>query len=208
MTLLTPKKSVDERDVSAPNSIRLVSTISSSSPARSSKKVLLACCILGAFAGGGALSFVSRPTPPFSEARIQVSDFQVAIPEGETTVTVYDRQSPDHQLAQLKLQRHGPIIKGVPVNERKIDPRLHLSAEDASFLRRELEGVINADDSQWEQANKIRVWLAHSPHRITMPGLVSRVPRQEFEQMKRGEPVLCGNLADIYLSLIHISEPT
>jgi hypothetical protein len=201
MTLLTPKKSVDERDVFTPNSIRLVSTVSSNSRARSSKKLLLACCILGAFAGGFALSFVSRPTPSLSEARIQVSDFQVAIPEGETIVTVYDRQSPEHQLAQLKLQRHGPHITGVPVNERKIEPRQHLSIEDASFLRHELEGVISANDSQWDQANKIRVWLAHSPHRLTMPGLISRVPRQEFEQMKRGEPVLCGNLADIYVAL-------
>jgi len=88
MTLRTPKKSVDERDVFTPNSIRVISTISPSTTARSSKKLLLACCILGAFAGGFALSFVSRPRPPFTEARIQVSDFQVAIPEGETTVTI------------------------------------------------------------------------------------------------------------------------
>jgi len=201
MTLRTPKKSVDERDVFTPNSIRVISTISPSTTARSSKKLLLACCILGAFAGGFALSFVSRPRPPFTEARIQVSDFQVAIPEGETTVTIYDRQSPEHQLAQLKLQRHGLNISGLPVNERSIEPRQHLSVEDASFLRHELEGVISASDSSWDQANRIRVWLAHYPHHLTMPGLVSRVPRQEFEQMKRGDPVLCGNLADIYVAL-------
>jgi len=201
MTLLTPKKSVDERDVSTPNPIRLISSISFSNSARSSKKLLLAFCILGAFAGGFALSFVYRPTPAFTEARIQVSDFQVAIPEGDTTVTIYDRQSPEHQLAQLKLQRHGANIYGVPVNERRIEPRQHLSVEDASFLRHELEGVITGNDSPWDQVNKIRAWLAHYPHRLTMPGLASRLPRQEFEQMKRGEPVLCGNLADIYVAL-------
>ena len=156
---------------------------------------------MGALHGGFALAFVYRPTPAFTEARIQVSDFQVAIPEGDTIVTIYDRQSPEHQLAQLKLQRHGPNISGVPVNKRRIEPRQHLSVEDASFLRRELAGVITGNDSSWDQANKIRAWLARYPHRLTMPGLTSRVPRQEFEQMKRGEPVLCGNLADIYVAL-------
>ena len=201
MTLLTPKKSVAERDVFAPNSIRLISTISSSSPARSPRKWLLACSILAAFAGGFGLSFVSRPAPASTEAKIQVSDFQAAIPEGETTVTVYDRRSPENQLAQLKLLRHGQNISGVPVTERRIEPRQRLSLEDASFLRHELEGVVSSNDSDWDRANKIRSWLAHYPHRLTMPGLVSRVPRQEFEQMKRGEPVLCGNLADIYVAL-------
>jgi len=201
MTLLTPKISVGERDVFAPNSIRLISTISTNGKPHPLRKLLLACIILAAFAGGFGLSLVSRSAPPASEAKIQVADFQVAIPEGETIVTVYDRRLPETQLAQLKLQRHGPIINGAPVTERRIEPRQRLSDDDANFLRHQLEGVVDPDDSTWEQANKIRVWLAHYPHRLTMPGLVSRIPRQEFEQMKQGEPVLCGNLADIYVAL-------
>jgi hypothetical protein len=201
MTLLTPKKSVRESDVFAPNSIRLISRISSRGTARSSKRWLLACGILTAFAGGFGLSFVSRSAAPSTEAKIQVADFQVAIPEGDTTVTIYDRGSPENQLARLKLQRRGHNISGVAVTERRIEPRQRLSFEDASFFRHELEGVVRPNDSAWDQANKIRGWLAHYPHRLTMPGLVSRVPRQEFEQMKRGEPVLCGNLADIYVAL-------
>jgi hypothetical protein len=34
-----------------------------------------------------------------------------------------------------------------------------------------------------------------------MPGLATRVPREAYEQMRRGNPVLCGNLAEIYVAL-------
>src|SRR4030095_7405207 len=119
---------------------------------------LLACGILTAFAGGFGLSFVSRSAGPSTEAKIQVADFQVAIPEGDTTVTIYDRGSPENQLARLKLQRRGHNISGVAVTERRIEPRQRLSFEDASFFRHELEGVVRPNDSAWDQANKIRGW--------------------------------------------------
>src|SRR6476619_1679984 len=34
-----------------------------------------------------------------------------------------------------------------------------------------------------------------------MPGLSTRKPREAYEQMKTGQPVLCGNLAEIYVAL-------
>ena len=36
---------------------------------------------------------------------------------------------------------------------------------------------------------------------MALPGLATRVPREAYEQMRRGQPVLCGNLAEIYAAL-------
>src|SRR5262249_39319581 len=36
---------------------------------------------------------------------------------------------------------------------------------------------------------------------LGMPGLSTRKPREAYEQMKTGQPVLCGNLAEIYVAL-------
>ena len=56
-------------------------------------------CVLAAFVVGFGVSFVSRnPTLP-AEAKIQVADFRVAIPEGDTTITITSRQAEGQPLA-------------------------------------------------------------------------------------------------------------
>jgi hypothetical protein len=96
----------------------------------------------------------------------------------------------------------------VPEIIRQISPRQALSDDDLSFFRQELNGVVSPSDSVWSKANKIRMWLARQPHRTAMPGLATRVPREAYVQMKSGKPVLCGNLAEIYVALCEASGLT
>jgi len=158
-------------------------------------------CVLVSFVVGFGVSFVSRKTTPATEARIQIADFRVAIPEGETVVTITSRQPEGQPLGKLTIQRQGNTIVGVPEVERRIEPRERISAEDVEYLRREISDEISATDSPWQRANKIRVWLTQRSHRLGMPGLSTRNPREAYEKMKQGEPVLCGNLAQIYVAL-------
>jgi Transglutaminase-like superfamily len=158
-------------------------------------------CVLVAFVVGFGVSFVSRnPTLP-AEAKIQIADFRVAIPEGETVVTITSRQPEGRILGKLTIQRRGAEVVGVPVVERRIEARERLTAEDVAFLRREIGTQVSASDSPWQRANKIRVWLFQRGYRLGMPGLSTRKPREAYEQMKKGDPVLCGNLAEIYVAL-------
>jgi hypothetical protein len=101
----------------------------------------------------------------------------------------------------MQIHRDGDEIDGLPKNTRRIEPRERLSAEDAAYLRSELNSVVSSTDSAWDKANKIRTWLGRQAHHIAMPGLATRKPREAYQQMKAGEPVLCGNLADIYVAL-------
>jgi len=153
------------------------------------------------FAGGFAVAFLSRPAVQVAEAKIQIADFRVEIPAGKTTVTVLSREADARQLARLDIQRDGDKVIGIPEVERRIEPRARLSAEDAAFFHKEMVGVFSSSDSQWVRANKIREWLTHGRYRMAMPGLATRVPREAYEQMKAGKPVLCGNLAEIYAAL-------
>ena len=161
----------------------------------------IAICVLVAFVFGYGVSFVSRTATPLAETRIPVADFRVSIPEGDTTITVTSRDSDATELGRLSLQRRGDVIVGIPVIEKTITPRERLSAEDIAFLRRELGAAISPADSTWQTANKLRMWLAQIRHRLGMPGLTTRQPREAYEQMKQGQAVLCGNLADIYVAL-------
>src|SRR5262245_47621359 len=161
----------------------------------------LAVCVLVSFVVGYGVSIVSRTPPLPPEPRIQVADFRIAIPEGETTVTITSRDGEAQQLGQLKLERRGDAIAGIPVIERHIAPREHLTVEDAAFLRREIGAAISPSDSPWQKANKIRAWMGQLRYRLGMPGLSTRKPREAYEQMKTGQPVLCGNLAEIYVAL-------
>src|ERR1051326_4643340 len=171
------------------------------SPVKLRSRWPLAVCVLLSFVVGYGLSHVSRTATPVTEARIQVADFRVAIPEGETTVTITSRDPEGEQLGQLKLQRHGAAIAGIPAIETRIAPRESLTVEDAAFLRREIGAAVSPSDSPWQKANKIRAWLAQLRYRLGMPGLSTRKPREAYEQMKTGQPVLCGNLAEIYVAL-------
>jgi len=156
--------------------------------------------ILCAFAAGFGVSFVSRPPAPPAEGKISISDFRVELPEGETVVTITSRDADGEELGRLSIYRRGDKILGVPVIEKRITPREHLSAEDIAFFRRELGSDTLASGSAWERANKIRAWVSHH-HRLGMPGLETRNPREAYEKMKAGKPVLCGNLAEIYAAL-------
>ncbi len=167
----------------------------------------LLLCVLVSFVVGFGVSFVSRTETPSAEARIQIADFRVPIPEGETVVTITSRERDNQELGRLTIQRRGDTVTGVPQIERLIAPREHLSTEDAAFLRHEL-GDVAASGSVWQRANKIRFWLARRSYRLGMPGLSTRNPREAYEKMKLGEPVLCGNLAQIYVALCEASGLT
>ncbi|HET6980146.1 MAG TPA: transglutaminase domain-containing protein [Pyrinomonadaceae bacterium] len=158
-------------------------------------------CVLVSFVVGFGVSIVSRNPTPATESRIQIADFRVAIPEGETVVTITSRQPEGQPLGKLTIQRAGNTISGLPEVERKIEPRERLTADDVEYLRREMRNEISPSDSPWQRANKIRVWLFKRGHRLGMPGLTTRNPREAYDKMKQGEPVLCGNLAQIYVAL-------
>ena len=163
--------------------------------------------VLVSFVVGFGVSFVSRRETPPAEARIQIADFRVPIPEGETVVTITSRDGENQELGRLTIQRRGDTITGVPQIERMIAPRERLSNDDAAFLRHEL-GDAAASGSAWQRANKIRFWLAGRGYRVGMPGLSTRNPREAYEKMRLGEPVLCGNLAQIYVALCEASGLT
>jgi hypothetical protein len=171
------------------------------SPVKLRSRWPLAICVLVSFVVGYGVSLVSRTPTSVAETKIQVADFRVAIPEGETTVTVTSRDPEGRQLGQLKLQRRGDTVIGIPAIERRITPRERLTVEDAAFLRREIGAAVSPSDPPWQKANKLRAWLAQLRYRLGMPGLSTRKPREAYEQMKTGQAVLCGNLADIYVAL-------
>jgi hypothetical protein len=156
--------------------------------------------ILLSFVAGFGVSLLSRTATPPAEAKISVADFRVDLPQGETVVTIASRDSGAPELGRLSITREGDMIRGVPGIERRITPRERLSAEDVAFFRRELGAEISSSDSTWQRANKIRRWLDRRD-RVGFPGLSTRNPREAYEEMKRGEPVLCGNLAEIYVAL-------
>jgi hypothetical protein len=131
------------------------------------------------------LSSESLPAEP----RIQVADFRVAIPEGETTITITSRDLEAQQLGQLNLEDRGGLIAGVPVIENRIAPRERLTIDDAAFLRREIGAAVSSSDSPVAKVNKIRAWLAQFHYRLGTPGVSTRKPREAYEQMKNGQPV-------------------
>ena len=165
-------------------------------------------CVLVSFTIGFGVSFIARTEIPAAEAKIQIADFRIAIPEGETIVTITNRDAESQELGRLMIQRHGETITGVPEIEKRIAPRALLSSEDAAFLRQRMGSHISASDSPWQRANKIRSWLANRSYRVGMPGLSTRKPREAYEEMERGQPVLCGNLAEIYVALCEASGLT
>ena len=60
--------------------------------------------------------------------------------------------------------------------------------------------MFSPGDSDWQKANKIREWLS-ALSKYPGGGIVSRNARTEYEQMRSGASVLCGNLTDIYVAL-------
>lgn len=198
MSFLTSERSALPKSSTLP---RLVPAIKPERERRSSSRLTLAVVSLITFGVGFGVAFLSRPAVQVAEAKIQIADFRIEIPAGKTTVTVLSRESNAKELARLEIQRNGDTFIGVPEVERRIEPRARLSSDDVAFFRKEMTGVFSNSDSQWERANKIREWLTHSNYRTSMPGLATRIPREAYEQMKAGKPVLCGNLAEIYAAL-------
>lgn len=160
-----------------------------------------ALCAAAAFALGFAAARYERAHRPASPRTSVFTDFRVPLPEGETVVNISDPSAGGETLARLAVVRRGAEVEGVPQTVRRFEPRAPLSAGDADFFRRELAGVFSPSDSAWTKANKIREWLTKLSGNRAMPGLATRVPREAYEEMRAGRPVLCGNLAQIYAAL-------
>ena len=129
------------------------------------------------------------------------TDFAIPLPEGSTKITISDPQQGNVELASFTVRRDANSITGLPHEERFIAPRLPLSYDDAVFFRHELTGLIVNSDSRWQRAIRLRNWLATGRYSVALPGLGTRVPREAYLEMREGKPVLCGNLAEIYVAL-------
>jgi len=164
-------------------------------------RVAIAFALVMAFVGGYRLSAYFQSKVIVSAAGVPPTDFAVPLPEGETRITITDPQQNNAQLASFVVKREGNSFKGVPESERVIEARSALSFEDIAFFRRELTGVNQITESDWQRAVRIRNWLTTGRHKVALPGLSTRTPREAYVQMRQGKAVLCGNLADIYVAL-------
>ena len=123
-------------------------------------------------------------------------------------ITILDTRLDPELLARLVIERHGTTVIGIPQRIRKFAPRARLGPEDAVFFRHELAGLTVPATSDWQRANRIRKWLTSVSSHRGAPGLATREPRRAYEQMRQGLPVLCGNLAQIYVALCEASGLT
>jgi hypothetical protein len=200
MGLLTSDKPIGRKGLSSTTSIQLVPTQPVTLRRSNKSKVAICLCVLASFGVGFAASHFLKRSPAVEEVKAQVADFHIVLPEGQTVVTITNLAQ-NQEYARLVVERRGESIAGLPQTERRIAARPRLSQEDVEFFRNELKGVVASSDSAWDKANKIRAWLAATAQRMALPGLASRIPREAYEQMRQGKPVLCGNLADIYVAL-------
>jgi len=164
-------------------------------------KWFIVLCLIATFVAGFNAALLFRPKSQMQAVTVPPADYQVVLPEGQTTITVTDPRIVPELLARFVVERRGDSITGVPQTQKQIAPRRSLSPADAAFFRHEMGGVISSNDSIWQRANRIRNWLTASRYQAGMPGLETRVPREAYEQMRQGKPVLCGNLAEIYVAL-------
>lgn len=162
-------------------------------------------CIAPAFITGFGLAVLFRPRAQIQSVNIPPTDFSISLPEGRTTITVTDPRFEGGPLARFVVERNGNSITGLPEFQKQIPARIALSLSDANFFRRELSGTVLPSDSVLQRAIRIRNWLAARRYRMSMPGLATRVPREAYLQMRQGKPVLCGNLAEIYVALCESS---
>jgi hypothetical protein len=162
---------------------------------------LILVVLIATFMSGFGVAMLFRPRAQPIATVVPPTDFDVALPEGPTTITISDPRIQNEPLARFVVERRGNSITGLPEMQNKIAPRANLSLEDAEFFRHELAAVTSTSQSVWQRANQIRNWLASSQHRMALPGLTTRVPREAYLQMRQGKPVLCGNLAEIYVAL-------
>ena len=154
-----------------------------------------------AFGAGYRLASRTRLKPAnVPAAGVLPTDFAIPLPEGSTRITITDPQMDNAVLVTLTVQREGNSFKGIPEIERSIAPRTHLSLEDSEFFRHELSSIAQVSEGPWQRASRIRNWLFSSQFKMAMPGLATRVPREAYVEMRQGQPVLCGNLAEIYVA--------
>ena len=154
-----------------------------------------------AFGAGYRFASRTRLKPAVvSAAGVLPTDFAIPLPEGSTRITITDPQRDNAELVTLSVEREANSVKGIPELERDIAPRTHLSQDDSAFFRRELSSIAQISEGPWQRANRIRNWLFSGQYKMAMPGLATRVPREAYLEMREGKPVLCGNLAEIYVA--------
>ena len=167
-------------------------------------RLLALLALMLAFAAGYKLSEYRKGKSPImvmAASGVPPTDFAIPLPEGPTKITITDPQQGNVELTSFTVQRNAKSITGLPLEERSIAPRLPLSHDDALFFRHELAGLMVNSDSSWERAIRLRNWLATGRYTVALPGLGTRVPREAYLEMREGKPVLCGNLAEIYVAL-------
>jgi hypothetical protein len=158
--------------------------------------------LIATFAAGYKLSEYQQGRNRVQAASgVPPTDFAVSLPEGSTTITITDPQLGNIELATFTVRREANSVAGIPEREILINARSPLSADDASFFHHELAGALSNSDSRWQRANRLRNWIATGRYKMASPGLVTRRPREAYQQMRQGTPVLCGNLAEIYTAL-------
>jgi len=138
---------------------------------------------------------IQAAAPPTS------TDYSITLPEGRTIITVSDTRLNPEVLATLVIEKHGSDITGVPERSRVFPAREQLGSEDLAYFKHQIAHVTARHYSDWELANRLREWLTRVSPRRGAPGLATRKPRVAYQQMLRGLPVLCGNLAEIYVAL-------
>lgn len=165
-------------------------------------RLTLLLAIVLAFVAGYKLSaYWQAKNRVQASSGVPPTDFAIPIPEGQTRITITDPQLEQQALASFVVERHANSYSGIPQRERTIEPRIRLNLDDVAFFRHELAGLLVGSDSTWQRVNRLRNWLANSQYKVAMPGLATRVPREAYVQMRQGQPVLCGNLAEIYAAL-------
>lgn len=170
-------------------------------PAKYIVRVAVVLLVVTSFAAGFKLSALFQARGKTSiAAGVPPTDFAIPLPEGLTRIVITDPQLDNVQVANLVIERRADSFRGLPAQEVRITPRSPLSAEDQTFFRHELDAAA-ISESPWQRANQIRDWLSTGNHKIALPGLATRTPRDEYVQMRQGQPVLCGNLAEIYVAL-------
>src|SRR5262245_9559195 len=117
MSLLTPERSADSSVDPTERTLRLV-PVGTSSIQHHSSKWLVLVGIVGAFLGGFGISSYWRPASSVLEPKIQIADFRVPLPEGDTTVVITSREGSAQELGRLEIHRQGREILGLPVETR------------------------------------------------------------------------------------------
>ena len=122
--------------------------------------LFLLVVLIATFMSGFGVAMLFRPRAQLISTVVPPTDFDVALPEGSTTITVSDPRMENEPLARFVVERRGNSITGLPEMQKKIAPRANLSLEDAEFFRHELAAVTSTSQSVWQRANQIRNWLA------------------------------------------------